>query len=407
MSKLENFMVGFRYEKLAMHTPKEKHEELKEAVNEIAKKEFNGRQGLSLLDTLGEMNRVLNSPGLSSFDINTVASFVNNYRSDKEVYETMRDFFFKFSRYGPELYEALEKGNIGPEKRWEIDLKKRENYILSGNMQDELVKSKLIQELANTQTPISVKELKILGEMAKDIVDDIKEMMLVAVEDVIAEQGLKREDVVPYLESAMENPDIIGFTIKQNENGGYELHGKEMLQGFATTEINLSQIDLHKLAHITEESMNRFRNGEISDTMTLTAQQVKLTLDSMIKIAQKYQGMDMMKERDSKINNFEDREKLINPLLKYRATQINQQNEVKKELYNEKEILNEINTDFKTEIKNPVGAIIENPKGDYIDIPEGPRIGDDFDLDEIPVPRPETERNNDIIARDEQEEMYF
>ena len=32
MSKLENFMVGFRYEKLAMHTPKEKHEELKETV---------------------------------------------------------------------------------------------------------------------------------------------------------------------------------------------------------------------------------------------------------------------------------------------------------------------------------------------------------------------------------------
>ena len=415
MGKIDNFMRAIKLEKLLLHAHPENHDELSNMFDDIYSTQFASRHGMYVVDDLGEIMKAMALEKDKARVIDAVKDYVQSQSGDAWLYATIRDFLFKFAKNGPELYEALEAGNITPEKQWEIDLKKRENFILEGNEKDEVVREELVSQLAKTQTPISVHEIRALGESAKDIVMEIKEMMYDAVKELVEKEGLDPKEVDNVLENAMKNPDIIGFTIKQNEKGEYELHGVGMLEGFVTNALNLRDIDLHQLAYITENAMTRFKySGDISDTMSLTKSQVELTLNTYIKVAQKYQGMDRFKEREY-IPEKDTRKKELNPLLKYKNIDY-EKNLNNKEFgddiinYPDKEYnLKEGNDVLDNELPQVKGPYINTPSGPYIEEsigsiierPDITEIGDGFDLDEISLPSIKPKRDGEIVMQND------
>lgn len=420
MSKFENFMIALKLEKLSHHTQPESFEELRNTVEEICSTQFDSRSGMYVMDDLVEIAKSMDMEPNRELVVEAAADYLLSQKDDPKLYETMRDFLFKFAKNGPELYERLEAGNITPEKQWEIDLKKRENYILEGNENEDRVKVELIQKLSETQTPLSLNDVKGLGPVSIDIINDVKEMMLIATEDLVKE-GLDRSQIVPVLEKAMESPEIIGFTIKQNEFGQYELHGTGMLEGFVTTAINAHDIDMSRLAYVADNAMTRFKySGDIADTMNLSKKQVELTLDSYIKIAQRYQGEVRLKERE-RLPDME--EKPLNPpymsMNKYKEEvynkPINKEDErFPDKEFNEEEELNEYfreSEDVLNEIPQIKGDYIENPSGPYVTTPVGPiietpdieEIGTDFDLDEISLPRIKPPADGTIVMQNDEQ----
>ena len=130
MGKIDSFMRAIKLEKLMLHTHSENHNELQSAFDDIYGTQFASRHGMYVVDDLGEIMKAMALEKNKALVVDAAKDYVQSQSGDVWLYATIRDFLFKFAKNGPELYEALEAGKITPEKQWEIDLKKRENYIL-------------------------------------------------------------------------------------------------------------------------------------------------------------------------------------------------------------------------------------------------------------------------------------
>jgi hypothetical protein len=339
------------------------------------------------LDSLGEFTRVLNRADRGSLGriMEGMKEYMESYKKNPELYETIENFFMKYAKNGPELYEYLHNWNLEPDKQWEINLQKQENAILYNQKNQDDIKKDLITKLAQAQVPISIQSISELGNATEDIVKDIKEMMFQAAEELI-DEGVSIEKSIEVLEHALTDAKIIGFTIKQNENNAYEFHGKEMLNGFVTTEIKPEDFDVKRLSNLAINSINNFiKSGEIADTMSLTKNQVEIALDSALRISQKYGSVNYEKEVTPS-----NKGNLLNEFIKSRGGELNVN-----EFTESKSVLEEI--------AQPVGPYIETPIGPIIENPIGARIGDDFNLDEIGLPNIEPQHENDIVCRDDNE----
>ena len=121
MGKIDNFMRAIKLEKLLLHAHPENHDELSNMFDDIYSTQFASRHGMYVVDDLGEIMIAMALEKDKARVIDAVKDYVQSQSGDAWLYATIRDFLFKFAKNGPELYEALEAGNITPEKQWEID----------------------------------------------------------------------------------------------------------------------------------------------------------------------------------------------------------------------------------------------------------------------------------------------
>lgn len=304
MNTFNDFAKKTKFSMAAIHTPHENHEELKERIDELYGLKIDEFSGTSVLDIgIGLMQETYKMETPS--ELNPIIDAINSLKVNVALYSIVRSFVFDFAKFGPEIYEKLEQGNITPEKQWQINLKKIENDFLYGKGTDEQVKRTMVKVLSETKTPIALGCLSAfisqvnLNNLKNHLLQNKTEYLNKLTENAHLSPDESLRKYFNYIDSLLFNTNFDNKTdvITIIPSKELLLHINPVLKSIY--QINIKQIELSKLANTTEQSMQNYLNsGKIEDSLTLSKGKITLLLKSFIKIARKYQGIQKIRERE-------------------------------------------------------------------------------------------------------------
>ena len=224
-------------------------------------------------------------------DIDIAINFFSGM-SSKTVKDEILDFVFRFSDFGPDLYEELYGKNISDDKKWEIDLKRHENNILMDRecIGYEECEKELLDGLSKTSATMSLDEIGYFLH-AGHIEDINKEIQKVATSHFNVYSRVEGLDKNAF-NIAKGIKENAAFKVTKDENGTFFIEGTGPLSHIKKP-IDLNRLDLNLIACLSENVFER----ELKNNESLSNKQ-KTLLETYKKIAVKLQGFWLEKTRD-------------------------------------------------------------------------------------------------------------
>lgn len=219
--------------------------------------------------------------GEIDFMVDMIVSEIENHIISKEGGQEIAENLFEFAKYGGIFYEKfLKETNQGISEfdRWRIDLKKRENELLRGEVQEDKVKIELFDSLVRTGAKISADVFRALtGAQDTSIFpNDIKDAYFIKQNNEFifcmhTDEGIQRYEVNPNRLELFNIASAAKIVLKQHNE-------------------HLAQIDNKTF---TNERKDRIFSKEAEKDMTKSG----LIAKSYERVADKYSGPVRFLER--------------------------------------------------------------------------------------------------------------